>query len=210
MLSFPAVFVRGAFLGGFEQLQDVLALGRLDEMLSAPMSTFPADANSMPDPVKLTVGPRGQRWFAFQLHVYGNFVRMLSLLHVILFALMLAAGSAAPGIVTGSIWAVTADLVLFTLLGPTPLAPISTLVTVFVWRFRGNAVTSLPYKIVIGAFYIFNMATVLTCDFSGSVYRIDQCPKVCGKGGDEECPDYFNAKIAYMLLNSTFLAFFRF
>lgn len=212
MLSFPAVFVRGAFIGGFEQLQDVLALGRLDSLLSAPMSSFPADANAMPDPLQLTVGPRGQRWFAFQLHVYGNFVRMLSLLHVVLFAFMLAAAKAAPGAVTGSIWVVTADLAIFTLLGPTPLAPICTLVTMFVWRFRGNAVTSLPYKCIIGAAYIFSMASILTCNkiLGGAIYQIDQCPKVCGNGGNAECPDYFYIQISTMLLNSTFLAFFRF
>lgn len=200
MVSFPAVFVRGAFLGSFEQLQDVVSTGRLDEFLIAPMADFPADASAMPDPVKLLVGPRGQRWFAFQLHVYGNFVRMLSLLHVVLFAFMLAIANAAPGLATGMLWVIVVDLAIFTMTGPTPLAPVCTLVTMFVWRFRGNAVTSLPYKAIIGAAYIFNIAGVLTCSniFGGALFKVDKCP------------DDFKLRIGGMLLNSTFLAFFRF
>jgi len=212
MVSFPAIFVRGAYLGSFEQLQDVISTNRLNDFLIAPMCTFPADARVMPDPVKLLVGPRGQRWFAFQLHVYGNFVRMLSLLHVALFAIMLAVASAAPGLATGMLWVVVVDLTIFALTGPTPLAPVCTLVTMFVWRFRGNAVTSLPYKAIIGAAYIWNIANVLTCSnvFGGVLYQIDQCPKVCGSQKDQECPSTFKIQIGGMLLNSTFLAFFRF
>lgn len=212
MVSLPAIFVRGAFLGSLEQLQDVISTNRLNDVLSAPMRTFPADASVMPDPVKLFVGPRGQRWPGFQMHVYGNFIRMLSLLHVVLFATMLAIAGAAPGVATGMLWVIAVDLFLFTALGPTPLAPLCTLVTIFVWRFRGNAVTSLPYKLVIGAWYLWNIASVMTCNdlFTGALYQIGQCPKVCGDTKDQECPSYFQIHLGGLLLNSTFLAFFRF
>jgi len=129
-----------------------------------------------------------------------------------LFIIMLAIASAAPGLVTGILWVIVIDLAIFALTGPTPMAPICTLVTMFVWRFRGNAVTSLPYKAIIGAVYIWNISNVLTCGdlFGGVAYQIDQCPKVCGSQKDEECDSRFNLKIGGMLLNSTFLAFFRF
>eukprot|EP00747_Dinoflagellata_sp_TGD_P195846 gnl/TRDRNA2_/TRDRNA2_65132_c0_seq1.p1 gnl/TRDRNA2_/TRDRNA2_65132_c0~~gnl/TRDRNA2_/TRDRNA2_65132_c0_seq1.p1 ORF type:complete len:194 (-),score=14.06 gnl/TRDRNA2_/TRDRNA2_65132_c0_seq1:113-694(-) len=193
MLTFPAVFVRGAFLGGLEQLRDVVSTGRLNDLLLAPRQSFPSDVGLVDDPVKLLTGPRGQRWFTFQLHVYGNFVRMLSLLHVVLFAIILAVHDVAPGLVTGVLWVIVADLAIFTLTGPTPVAPICTLVTLFVWRFRGNAVTSLPYKAIIGAAYIYGIATTLACS-----------------GSTDSCNGGLTRNIGILLLNSTFLAFFRF
>jgi len=226
LLSFPAVFVRGAFLGGFEQLQDAISTDSFKDILTQPMCTFPADAAARPDPVKLWVGPRGQSWFAFQLHVYANYVRMLSLLHVVLFAVMMAISDAAPGLATGLLWLVMVDLGIFTLTGPTPLAPVSTLVSLFVWRFRGNAVTSVPYKLIMGAGYVYTMISIVTCSgfaagggelFGGVVYQVGQCPNqidqtrwVCGDRKDEECPSQFNFLFGKMLVNSVFLAFFRF
>jgi len=41
MLTFPAVFVRGAFIGGLEQLRDATASGSILVLLKAERSVFP-------------------------------------------------------------------------------------------------------------------------------------------------------------------------
>lgn len=192
LLSFPVIFVNGAFIGGLEQLQDVLAAGRLETLLNAPRQGFPSGIRTIDDPVQLLTGPRGQPWYCFQLHVYGNVVRMLSLLHVVVFAVALGVNGVSPAAAHVILAITFVDLAIFLLLGPTPVAPICTLVTVCVWRFRGNAVTSLPYKAVIGAAYCLNIGAMLTCSK----------PK--------ECNARFVAGVSGMLVNSSFLAFFRF
>jgi len=192
LLSFPVVFVNGAFIGGLEQLQDVLASDRLQTLLDAPRQSFPAGIRAVDDPVQLLAGPRGQPWYCFQLHVYGNVIRILSVLHVVAFAIILAVNSVSPAGAHVLLAIMFIDLAIFLLLGPTPVAPICTLVTVFVWRFRGNAVTSLPYKVVIGAAYCWNIGSILTCS----------APK--------DCDTRLAAGVSAMLVNSSFLAFFRF
>lgn len=192
LLSFPVIFVNGAFIGGLEQLQDILATGRLETLLNAPRQGFPAGVRMVDDPVQLWAGPRGQPWYCFQLHVYGNVVRMLSLLHVVAFAVTLAVNSVSHAAAHVILAILFVDLAIFMLLGPTPIAPICTLVTVLVWPFRGNAVTSLPYKVVIGAAYCYNIGVMLTCS------------------KPRDCNTRFVAGVSYMIVNSAFLAFFRF
>jgi len=122
---------------------------------------FPSGVFEMPDPVRLLSGPRGQPWWCFQLHVYANYVRLVSAIHVCIFAvsLFLSGTSTVTSLVL--LGALTVDMAIFTLLGPTPLAPLSTCVTVALWRFRGAAVTSLPYKAVMGVFYVAVLTPII-------------------------------------------------
>lgn len=195
MLTFPSVFVRGAYLGGLEQLRDAAIGGDLDRYLLAERMPFPNDgAAAFADPLKLTTGARGQRWFAFQWHVFANFVRALSLLHVILFAVCLLTTALKVPTVTFIILAVVAiDLTIFVVMGPTPVAPLGTLVTCLVWRSRGNAVTSFPYKVVF-AYYVYSLGVEL----------------FCGMGVECMQKTSATARLVGMLINSSFLAFFRF
>lgn len=184
--------MNGAFLGGFDQLSDSLASGHFVELQKTPRQSFPGLA-SVPDPIKLFSGARGQPWYHFQMTVYANWLRALSAVHVILFALCAALSDSSPAFVQGTLWLVIADLAIFILLGPTPLAPLCTVVTVVVWRFRGNAVTSLIYKFVF-AFYIFSFAGALLCSEGGAA--------CVGRGA-------MNAALGSLLLNSAFLAVLR-
>ena len=52
----------------------------------------------------------------------------------------------------GVLWLITVDLTIFLVLGPTPLAPLGTIVTFLCWRFRGDAAPSFPYKVVWGVY----------------------------------------------------------
>lgn len=186
------IFVNGAFLGGFDQLSDALASGHFNELQKTQRQSFPGLA-SVPDPIKLFSGARGQPWYYFQLHVYANWLRALSAVHVLIFALCAALSDSSPAFVQGALWLVIADLALFILLGPTPLAPLGTLATLVVWRFRGNAVTSLIYKFVFVS-YIFAFGGALLCSEGGAA--------CVGRGP-------MNGALGSLLLNSSFLAVLR-
>lgn len=162
LLTFPTIFIRGSYLGGMDQLIDAESSGRLDELLRSERVHFPGTATMAIDRLKLCTGPRGQPWYCFQLHAYANFVRVVSAFHVLLFAIWLGVASTVADVAMGIALAIIFDLAVFVILGPTPLAPLCTLATALAWRFRGDAVSSLPYKVVFGV-YVFGLSSVLLC-----------------------------------------------
>merc|ERR1719336_1016707 len=113
-----------------------MAVGSFDEMLKAERRAFPSRA---PDPVRLLVGPTGQPWYQFQVKVYSTWVRAVSVLHVLFMAVVLATLPTQPMVAKALAWVMAVDIVIFEVLGPTPLAPVSTLAVLLVWRFRGSA-----------------------------------------------------------------------
>lgn len=144
IVMFPLVFVRGAYLGSVDRLMCSMATGDFQKLLKANRQKFPS---SVPDPLRLLVGPRGQPWYHFQLHVYSNYARAISGLHVILMAIALATASHQPIVAKVAAWIMAVDCLILLVLGPTPLAPLSTLAVVLVWRFRGQAASSWSYKL---------------------------------------------------------------
>lgn len=161
IVMFPVIFVQGVFLGGSDQLSEALDSGLLPQLVASPRRPFPSGVFDMPDPIQLLSGPRGQPWWSFQLHVYANYVRLVSSIHVCIFALAIFFSGISAVISLVLLGGLTIDMAIFTLLGPTPLAPLSTCVTVVLWRFRGAAVTSLPYKAVMGVFYVFVLTPII-------------------------------------------------
>jgi hypothetical protein len=59
------------------------------------------------------------------------------------------------------------DCVALTLLGPSPFSPSGVLATYYGWRYRGNATSALPYKVVFGA-YSYTLISILAGVTSGS------------------------------------------
>lgn len=196
VLTFPVVFVQGFYLGGFDQLDEALDSGRFAELCAKERQPFPKGIGFVEDSLKLFEGPRGQPWYSFQLHVYANYVRLVSLFQIVLFAMVLLLMGSLPAVAMLILWVVAIDMAIFTVMGPTPLAPLSTLVTVIVWRFRGPAVTSLPYKAVMGAFYVVALASTLACGLDMQTCKAD----------------LHNSRgiLISLMLNSTLLSIFRF
>lgn len=187
-LTFPAIFIRGVFLGGLEQLQDAASTGQLVQMLRAERPPFTGVFNIAADPVRLLTGPSRQQCSAFQMTVYTNYIRAISAVHVAIFSISIAAShfSWAPWVPQAAYWCMIVDLVIFVASGPTPIAPISTIVTICIWRSRGNAANSLPYKLVF------------------TVYALAICHGVVSKGSIS-----VHTTTAF-LINSLFLAVLRF
>jgi len=197
IITFPVIFVQGAYIGGFDQLQQALETRRFGELQEVPLKRFPSGVGLMADPIRVLSGPRGQPWYCFQLHVYANYVRVISAVHVVCFIAALALKDSSPVLSDMILWIVAIDMLVFTLMGPTPLAILSTMVTILVWRFRGPAVTSIPYKVVPGMTYVLALVFVLVCS-----------------DGQCEIPSFLNDSktgvVAGFITNSAMLAILRF
>ena len=94
-----------------------------------------------------------------QTHVYSNVLRLWSLFHVILLLLIwiFLQLNINIYIVVLIIWILTIDIFMFEILGSNPFSFLSTLSTIIIWKRRGNAVTSIPYKVV---FFIYLNALI--------------------------------------------------
>ena len=97
--------------------------------------------------------------FCCQTKVFSNVIRLWSLFHVVFFSIILLLSNlnASPSIIVFFIWFMTIDILMFEIHGSNPFSILSTLSTIIVWQRRGNAVTSVPYKVV---FFIYLTALV--------------------------------------------------
>jgi glutaredoxin len=144
IMAFPAIFVRGRYIGSFDKLEDASNTGLLDELLALPMDPLA----KLPDPMKLFVAARGGSIFSFQRYLYGNWVRLWHLIQLVSFFAFLALNEmeGMSWVMTGWAYFLVFDWVVFIALGPVP-APLGTLCLLIVWKFRGPAVPAVPYKI---------------------------------------------------------------
>jgi glutaredoxin len=186
IMAFPAIFVRGRYIGSVDKLEDAMQSGLLDELLAMPMDPL----GKLPDPMTLTVAARGGTIFAFQRYIYGNWTRAWHLVQVLCFlaiAALVQAQVASDSLVPALVYLLLLDWVLFIVLGPVP-APLGTLCLALVWRFRGPAVPAVPYKVrqaaYVAAFY------TIARDFNLTIVELG----------------VLGAHIA----NSAYIAFFRF
>jgi glutaredoxin len=143
MISFPAIFVRGMYLGSYDKLEDAQRSGDLEKLLQMPMNPLA----KIPDPVNLCRDARGGSIWSFQRYVNGNFIRAFHLFQILL--LILLAGMAGTGspFALGIAYFLLIDWAIFVVLGPVP-APICTLILAVIWKARGPSVPAVPYKIL--------------------------------------------------------------
>jgi glutaredoxin 3 len=198
LLTFPVIFVKGMYIGGYDQMFDLEAVGQLRGLVDLPHDL----SRVKPDPMRLTVGPRGQSKCEFQMHIYSNWLRFYEGLHVILGFVLLSTGRSLFSTILA--WLIFVELIIVVFLGPNPFAPMATLMTALCWRVRGNSVTSVPYKLV-ATFYILMYIGILST--GGGEYNPDYEVPLLQKLGTPY-PIYL-AKWT-MIANSSLLAIFRF
>ena len=66
LIAFPAIFIRGMYLGSLDRLEDVRETGELQNLLKLPVSPL----GKLPDPLNLCVAARGGSIFSFQRYCY--------------------------------------------------------------------------------------------------------------------------------------------
>jgi hypothetical protein len=137
------VFIKGKYIGGFTQLQQLVADGDLLAALGAAQA--PSDLASSPlqwgdgaerlRTAKLCVGADGrEKVWCFQFTAYGNVVRLLSLLHVAVFCAGLALLDAHPRAALLLLLVLCVDLTVNTLFGASPFSLLGTPATFCVWK----------------------------------------------------------------------------
>ena len=170
-ITFPSIFVKGVFVGGADDLQELVDEGSLPELLAA--TSTPLQAGSVPvseqqkrlQAPQLCRAPGGGRWWQpMQLTCYANQIRLVSFVHVVIFSLsllLIVLGQNVAAIAVMSVLAV--DAVIFILHGASPFGPLGVITTRLCWRWRGSAVTSIPYKVVWGIYLGTLVPMILLC-----------------------------------------------
>lgn len=76
------------------------------------------------------------------------------MIHVVIFAILLILLdiNANPIIGISILWILTYDILMFVIHGSQPFSFLQTLCTKFIWARRGNAVTTIPYKVVFAVY----------------------------------------------------------
>jgi glutaredoxin len=150
--------------------------------------------------IKGTWYPSDWPWYAFQWCMYGNLVRYISILQLaamipicLLFSSSYNDNPANIFIAKALLAAFLVDLALLVVHGPTPFSPSGAISTYFGWRVRGNATSSVPYKVVFLA-YIIGLLPYLLRPYTSESARYSGIS---------------NAMIA-LITNSTILVVFRF
>ena len=172
-ISFPVIIIDGIFHGGSDDVVDnsdtIINIIKTNKELLTIKSGHEniewspyIQENSKFKPFVPPGGKNKSMRLLFcnvQTHVYSNVLRLWSLFHVILLLLIwiFLQLNINIYIVVLIIWILTIDIFMFEILGSNPFSFLSTLSTIIIWKRRGNAVTSIPYKVV---FFIYLNALI--------------------------------------------------
>ncbi|GMH92237.1 hypothetical protein TrVE_jg7529 [Triparma verrucosa] len=212
-LTFPQIIVSGQYIGGADDLALLVESGKFDELV---LSSKPETAPDSPIPYEGSLLSRSSKpslfkvpkvrgawypdwpFYSFQWAMYSNLVRYISILHLIIMGLTLSLIDSAPNLANALIFIYFVDLCILILLGPVP-SLCGTISTYFGWKLRGNATSTIPYKVVFSA-YVVGLLNVM-------LYR---CFNVeAGDFTDDKSVSYIKTRYAGFIVNSGFLAYFR-
>ena len=168
-VTFPFIVINGVYYGGTDDvigdpdLKCALNAANTNTRqphLSSPIQWSPPftesrKLNLVEPPTGLRGVFLGRSKMCTHTKVWANSIRLLSLVHVILFALCILLRALDQMVLVHVIgWVIFVDLVLFVLHGAHPIAPLSTLCTALIWKRKGSAVVILPYKAVFVAYLL--------------------------------------------------------
>lgn len=170
-VTFPAIFLRGRFLGGGDELHKAVETGSISSLLAEPTATLtPAGSVEWSSLLKdtrrpqLFTVPRQGRWFYFHMYTYANLIRAISFLHVIFFSILIfLTQEGSPSSLLAAkviLWYLLIDTSLYVVFGPSPWSPLGVLTTVVCWSRRANSTSTIPYKVVF-CYYIYVFASAL-------------------------------------------------
>ena len=221
-MSFPAVWIRGVYIGGADELTKMHSAGTLQERLSAPHQPMaPMGAALIKTRPKFctqlagshahlqTDGPCSastSKWFCFQTKSYAQVIRMMSVFHVVALTIVLvcceAGTQVGAGVASVICVLLLADLSFYILLGATPLTVFGNISTWLVWNVKGESIPALPYK-AVWLVYVLTLGSATTLcggdEYSGDV-------ALCWQNNRGK----FRAGLSWAIINSGVLAVFRF
>jgi glutaredoxin len=185
-VTFPQIIIRGTYVGGCDNLRELIGSGqflallrseKIESKAEAPVPWYPPLEVEAMSPKLLTTPSKTPSkawpWFCFQTHMYSNLVRYMSIFHSMLLLLALVLASIRDGsaqtkmLVKFCVYMLIYDLSAIVLHGPAPFSVSGTLGTYFGWKYRGNITSSLPYKFVF-AFYLVALVPLVVNNNTGS------------------------------------------
>ena len=197
-VTFPVVLIRGVYVGGADELTELVDQGQLSALLHATRVPFRSgavprsealqrlevsstpisylcclpvltslDAGAHVDQApQLCRAPSGGDpwWRPVQLTCYANQIRLVSIVHALLFiAALLLSWLDVPAVAYGLLVVFTVDAGVFIVHGASPFGVLGVPTTWLVWRSRGAAVTSIPYKVVWTVYLVTLLPMLLDC-----------------------------------------------
>jgi len=163
-LTFPQIVVNGYYIGGADDLIELINNKEFDAILgdsyvtlseSGKINWYPPLEKDAANPKLLQIATMKNTWYphwpwyTFQWVMYSNMIRYISILHIIFMVValtLLQTEYYSAGNVI--LWILTFDLIMFTILGPSPWSFTGTASYYFLWKIRGNATSTIPYKLV--------------------------------------------------------------
>jgi magnesium-transporting ATPase (P-type) len=177
-VTFPQIIIRGVYIGGCDDLQTCISTGLFSSLLSkehlisSPVSRISWEPSLLkrsatPDLLQVpTTLYTKSKWYSkfylFNWHMYSNLVRYISMVHAIMFLILLVlykpmkANNNSAQILGNLIFNILIfDLIILVCLGPSPFSISGFLGTYFGWKYKGNVTSSIPYKVVFGAYLLY-------------------------------------------------------
>lgn len=166
-LTFPQIVIHGVYIGGSDDLGNLVDLKRFDTMLAAEpeiagatvaIKWNPSLLKRSLQPDLLSVPGPPSHFCCFHFYMYSNLVRYMSFFHLALMIICLILASSYPhsnlssNVISGLLIVLCVDLTGLVLLGPSPYSLSGTAATYFFWKYRGNSTSSLPYKFVFAIY----------------------------------------------------------
>jgi glutaredoxin-related protein len=171
-VTFPAVFVRGWYVGGSDNIRELVDTGRIATLLQGervmddghnyiawdkplaedartPKVIFAPQPGLPMNKYIVMIAP------FFHWHMYGNLVRYISLFHMIIMGIMIGLFSMGPELGSTVMQAAKVLMIIFfidlaalVVVGPYPISPSGLLSALVMWKYKGNIVSALPYKYI--------------------------------------------------------------
>ncbi|GMI14161.1 hypothetical protein TrLO_g5419 [Triparma laevis f. longispina] len=205
-LTFPQIIVAGQYIGGADDLTLLVESGEFDKLVLSDKPEMGAgekiqyeatlkERSSKPDLFKVPKvrGTWYPDWpfYSFQWAMYSNLVRYISILHLILMGVTVSLIDAQPEIANALIFFYFVDLCIIVIFGPVP-SFCGTVSMYFGWKMRGNATSTLPYKVVFLA-YVYGLLHV-------TLYRCFGMFEDWGEDNDSN--KYIKTRYAGFIVNS--------
>lgn len=179
-MSFPQIIIRGRYIGGSDDLEllvnnnyfnKLILMNHIEYLNENKLIEWYEPLLKLSQKPDLFMVPGDSKyfskWYFFQIYMYSNLVRYISIFHTIILSISLiiiplisSNNSSLYLFLQAIISILLLDILIILILGPSPFSLSGAVSTYFCWKYKGNITSSLPYKFV-WSIYIFGLTPFL-------------------------------------------------
>ena len=171
-VTFPQIIIKGVYIGGHDNLQSLVSSQSLSLLIKAeptvttgklikwyPLLEVESGTPQLFRAPSMTTSSTPVPWYLFQPFLYGNLIRYISIIHVVILSLCIGLSSDTGNFISRALYYLLLlylciDCGLIVIHGPAPFSPSGTLSTYLFWKYRGNVTSSIPYKFVFSVYFM--------------------------------------------------------